>query len=206
MIKCNLSEIMGQKQLKIVKVSNDTKISRPTLTALYYNTGKGIQFDTMNMLCHYLKVTPAELFDFTPVEIDIDITSFKHNSELDDAEAEFIFFDVTGVLTYISAKEQKTKIELVGRCSAMERQDQLAGVDIHVRTYEYGNCTIGVKNEESLVCLNKAIAELSSGFLVYVESMIKNKIAEHSEQQGIKKIASLTILRELTCEEFFKNV
>ena len=196
MIKCNLSEIMGQKQLKIVKVSNDTGISRPTLTALYYNNGKGIQFDTMNALCRYLNVSPAQLFDFTPVEIDIDLTSFKTNNDMNDPDDEFIYFDVAGFLSYTSASEQKTRIEFIGQCYTMEIQNNSEGTEEASVTYGYGDCTIGVKNSEELVSLNKALADLSPGFAVYVENMIKNKISECSEKEGIKKIGSLKILRD----------
>ena len=144
MIKCNLSEIMGQKQLKIVKVSNDTGISRPTLTALYYNNGKGIQFDTMNVLCRYLNVSPAQLFDFTPVEIDVDVTSFKTNNDMNDPDDEFIYFDVAGFLRYTSASGQKTRIEFIGQCYAMEIQNNSEGTAEASVTYGYGDCTIGV--------------------------------------------------------------
>ena len=46
MILCNLAAIMGERRLKISKVAADTGISRTTLTALYYDYGKGVQFDT----------------------------------------------------------------------------------------------------------------------------------------------------------------
>lgn len=62
MIICRLAEILGREQLKIADVVQDTGISRPTLTNLCYNTGKGINFDTLDVLCHYLSVTPGDLF------------------------------------------------------------------------------------------------------------------------------------------------
>lgn len=62
MIRCNLSAIMGARRLKISKVSKDTGISRTTLTALYYDSGKGIQFETANRLCIYFGITMGELF------------------------------------------------------------------------------------------------------------------------------------------------
>lgn len=62
MIICRLAEILGREQLKIADVVQNTGISRPTLTNLCYNTGKGINFDTLDTLCYYLSVTPGELF------------------------------------------------------------------------------------------------------------------------------------------------
>ena len=74
MIKCNLAVVLAEKGLKISKVSQDTGISRTTLTALAQNTCKGFQLDTLNTLCKYLDVKPAELilfnsFDFKNVQI-----------------------------------------------------------------------------------------------------------------------------------------
>lgn len=63
MIVCKLSEILGKKKLKIADVVRDTGITRPTLTSLYYEKGKGINFDTLDKLCKCLSVTPGELFE-----------------------------------------------------------------------------------------------------------------------------------------------
>ncbi len=64
---------MGRKRLKISDLIKETGITRPTLTSLYYGTGKGINFDTLNRLCGYLSVTPGELFGF----YDIDLTDIE---------------------------------------------------------------------------------------------------------------------------------
>ena len=61
MIKNNFNELMAQKKLKITRVSNDTGISRPTLTSLTRGESKGIQYDTLNTLCNYFNITPCEL-------------------------------------------------------------------------------------------------------------------------------------------------
>lgn len=70
MIKCNLPVLLAERGLKITKVSNDTGISRTTLTALNNNYSQGIQFDTLNKLCNYLKISPGELFLYVPFEIN----------------------------------------------------------------------------------------------------------------------------------------
>ena len=61
-MKCNLKSILQEKQLKITKVSNDTGISRTTLTFLSNGEAKGIQFSTLETLCNYLNITTNELF------------------------------------------------------------------------------------------------------------------------------------------------
>lgn len=68
MLKCNLAVLLAERKLKISKVSADTGISRTTLTALSSNQSQGIQFDTLNTICAYLRVTPAEFFCYAPFE------------------------------------------------------------------------------------------------------------------------------------------
>ena len=83
MILCNLAAIMGERRLKISKVAADTGISRTTLTALYYDSGKGVQFETAK------KVVEHRFFDALTVELKAkdDVT----RDELDD----FLFSSYT---------------------------------------------------------------------------------------------------------------
>lgn len=71
MIRSNLSILLAERGLKITKVAKETGISRTTLTALSNNYGQGIQFDTLNTLCMYLKVTPNQLLSFVPVDVHL---------------------------------------------------------------------------------------------------------------------------------------
>ncbi len=73
MILCNLAVLLGQRKMKISKLAADTGISRTTLTALYYNTGRGVQFDTANVLCMYLNIGMGELF--TTLLFDLTVES-----------------------------------------------------------------------------------------------------------------------------------
>lgn len=66
MLKCNLAVLLAERGLKISKVSQDTKISRTTLTALTTNRSQGIQLETLDSLCKYLHITPKDFFCFTP--------------------------------------------------------------------------------------------------------------------------------------------
>ena len=65
-IKNNLSKIFGERLITITEVSKGTGLSRMTLTNLYYRKTKGIQFDTVEKLCDYLKVPMRELFNYIP--------------------------------------------------------------------------------------------------------------------------------------------
>jgi len=62
MIKCNLSEILGRKKLKISELSRDTGINRGTLDRLYYDTAQRVELDVIEKLCDYLECSLEDLF------------------------------------------------------------------------------------------------------------------------------------------------
>lgn len=72
MIDSNLAVLLAERNLKITKVSRDTGISRTTLTSLCYDYSGGIKFDTLNILCKYLGVTPAEFFSYSQYDYEIE--------------------------------------------------------------------------------------------------------------------------------------
>ena len=69
----NLSVLLAERRLTISKAAQDTGISRTTLTALTGRSARGIQFDTLNRLCQYLKVTPDALFIYRPFDLSLSI-------------------------------------------------------------------------------------------------------------------------------------
>lgn len=80
MIRCNLSILLAERGLTISQVSEDTGISRTTLTALAKNRNSGIQLETINTLCLYLKIEPSQLIAFLPFDIIFDGTSKNKDS------------------------------------------------------------------------------------------------------------------------------
>lgn len=73
MIFCNLKTLLAQRNITISKISSDTKISRTTITALCANRSGGIQFDTLDTICSYLKVLPQEVILFSPYQIEFSL-------------------------------------------------------------------------------------------------------------------------------------
>ena len=80
MLRCNLSILLAERNLKIAQVSKDAGISRTTFTSLALNNAKGIQYDTLNTLCTYLQIKPNQLFEHLPIEIEIDHLEVNNNS------------------------------------------------------------------------------------------------------------------------------
>lgn len=74
MIRNRLKELMDVRGLKATRIANDiNNLSRNTINATVSNSGKMIQFETVNLLCQYLGVTPAEFFEYLPFDVDVSI-------------------------------------------------------------------------------------------------------------------------------------
>ncbi|NLY80906.1 MAG: helix-turn-helix transcriptional regulator [Lysinibacillus sp.] len=59
----NLRVILAKKKLKMSDIVRETGISRNTIRALYHETAKGIQFETLEKLCNYLQCEIGDLFE-----------------------------------------------------------------------------------------------------------------------------------------------
>lgn len=56
MIKFRLKDLLKEKNISINKLSTETGISRPSLTAMYNNESRGVQFDTLEKLMAFFNV------------------------------------------------------------------------------------------------------------------------------------------------------
>ena len=65
-IRNNLAVLLAERNLKASDVSEATGIARSTLSSLVNQHSKMIQLTTLDKLCEYLQVTPAEFFLFDP--------------------------------------------------------------------------------------------------------------------------------------------
>lgn len=66
MINNRFSTILGERLLKISKISEETGISRTTLTNLYYRRSTQISFDVLNKLCKYLDCSVEDIIEYSP--------------------------------------------------------------------------------------------------------------------------------------------
>lgn len=62
MLNNNFSIILARKLLKISTISEETGISRTTLTDLYYRRTERISLNVLDRLCSYLDCTPNDIF------------------------------------------------------------------------------------------------------------------------------------------------
>lgn len=80
MIQSRLSVLMAERGLKIADLYEETGISKTTLMAIAENTGKGVQFDTVDKLCNFLGVTPCEFFDYSPYIVETQKSNFTEGN------------------------------------------------------------------------------------------------------------------------------
>ncbi|MGM7683192.1 helix-turn-helix domain-containing protein [Cytobacillus sp. Hm23] len=75
MIKSNLAVLMAQRGLNITALSNETGITRNTISALYNNQAKGVQFETLTKLCDFFDVDVSEILTKIKVRISFENVS-----------------------------------------------------------------------------------------------------------------------------------
>lgn len=71
MIKSNLAVLMAKNEINITELHKATGISRNTISAIYNNTAKGIQYDTLDKLCTYFNVDSNEILEYVLINIYI---------------------------------------------------------------------------------------------------------------------------------------
>ncbi|HDT9030079.1 TPA: helix-turn-helix transcriptional regulator, partial [Staphylococcus pseudintermedius] len=114
MIRNRLAELLFERDIKIVRISKETGISRNTITNTASNNSEMLQMNTINKICRYLDITPCEFFDYIPIDIDV---TFYEDDKIDivddwslDSGEYRIKFDVD-LLLDIDIEGRKQKID-----------------------------------------------------------------------------------------------
>lgn len=89
MIKCNLAVLLAERGLKMADVINDTSLSKTAVRGLYYNQSKGIQFETLEIICNYLNVEPEDVIK--KIQFLLEIIERKPNYETSSVEYKLRF-------------------------------------------------------------------------------------------------------------------
>lgn len=63
MIKCNLSKLMGIHKVTIQDIHEGTKLNRNTISNLYHEKVKRIDFDTIDKLCDFFNCEVGDLLE-----------------------------------------------------------------------------------------------------------------------------------------------
>ncbi len=81
MIRNRLSDLMGERQIKISRLSVDTGIARSTLTPLYYNQSSMIKIESINKLCNYFQIDVKDFFESTLFDFKFNIDELGLNKK-----------------------------------------------------------------------------------------------------------------------------
>lgn len=87
MLQNNLNKLLGERNVKISAVAEATGLAHTTLFSLIKESTAGIQFETIEKLCSYFQITPSELFDYSPYNLEP--TLEKQLFELNENSVEF---------------------------------------------------------------------------------------------------------------------
>ncbi|PFY98355.1 helix-turn-helix domain-containing protein [Bacillus wiedmannii] len=63
MIKCHLSKLMGERKMSIQDVHEQTGLNRNTISNLYHEKVKRVDYDTIDKLCTLFGCTVGELLE-----------------------------------------------------------------------------------------------------------------------------------------------
>lgn len=107
MIKNNFKTLMAERNYKITRVSNDTGISRTTLTALSQEMSKGVQLDTLNTLCNYFSITPCEFFSYIPYDISFNFEVIDEKGEVIKQVDKIEYTEKKRALLFINVVDRK---------------------------------------------------------------------------------------------------
>ncbi|MDK9863649.1 helix-turn-helix domain-containing protein [Staphylococcus equorum] len=108
MIRNKLSDLLGQRQIKISRLSALTGIARSTLTPIYFNHSEMIKIETINKICKALNINVSEFFE--SVNFDINFT-------IDEDSTDNIFSFIETTPDYI----EKFNVDIGSICEISEQ-------------------------------------------------------------------------------------
>lgn len=64
MIKVHLARMMGERKLNITDVARATNLNRNTVTLLYRETARRVDFETLEALCQFFECEVGDLVEY----------------------------------------------------------------------------------------------------------------------------------------------
>ncbi len=187
MIKSNLKVKLAENNIRISKIANDTGISRTTLTALSEGHTKGIQFDTLNKICRYLKIEPADLFVYSPIDItpkiqDYSLSNTESDYDYDDKKWYIERADISTTL-FLNVETDNNKFSV--ECKGIGKIDD----DLIQITFTTDD------DIEQIQELDKIYSELPRELQVHLESVISDLYYEFMKNLEVESDTYLSTLK-----------
>lgn len=74
MIINRLSILLAERNIRANRLAVETGIAQSTLTRITNNRSSQIDYDTLNKICIFFRITPDEFFDYTPFDFKVSLS------------------------------------------------------------------------------------------------------------------------------------
>lgn len=71
MIINRLSILLAERNIRANRLALETGIAQSTLTRITNNRSSQIDYDTLNKICNFFRITPNDFFDYTPFDFEV---------------------------------------------------------------------------------------------------------------------------------------
>lgn len=89
MIRNRLNELMKIKKVRVKDLNEQLGLSNAAILKIRENTALQIRYDTLDKLCKFFNVTPNEFFEYTPLDINIElVTACDEIEKIKEADKE----------------------------------------------------------------------------------------------------------------------
>lgn len=121
MIRNRLNELMKIKKVRVKDLNEQLGLSNAAILKIRENTALQIRYDTLDKLCKFFNVTPNEFFEYTPLDITINLFTLDEAKKIKEADKrpnEFATLEFPESVLIISAN-QAEYYYLVEHCEYM---------------------------------------------------------------------------------------
>jgi len=84
LLQNNLNRLLGERNIKISDLARKTGLAKNTISAMSRGLTGCVQYDTLEKICSFLQITPAEFFDYSPYVLEtksqFDLINLKTNN------------------------------------------------------------------------------------------------------------------------------
>lgn len=106
MIINRLSILLAERNIRANRLAVETGIAQSTLTRITNNRSSQIDYDTLNKICNFFKITPNDFFDYSPFDFEVVLSTEEEIKAFGELS---VFIQVQKFNSYIGT------IELTGK-------------------------------------------------------------------------------------------
>lgn len=154
MIINRLAVLLAQKKIKITQIAKDTGLSRTTLTTLSQNQSKRIDNETLNSLCNYLRITPDDFFEYTPLDFDVKVNIENITEKIDPNDGVNELSAVIQLILKINNYGRKVKtLQYSGKLTSFIENTEVlsSNVDFESEKTHQNNKNQYIKNASEII-------------------------------------------------------